>query len=174
MRTRGSGPAPGSTHVRAQQRPCAAVRSRHSLEPPREMQWHHKDTASGDLGTGNHQALGNAGIKRYFRVREPRPRGGGGVSSEPVHSTTPPQEHASPCRVPGSSSDAASETPRPPAAHRRSGPPLLPGRLVLTLVSPLSPGGCRQDQREQTGFRRSLPCCHLRARRVATWWKPSR
>lgn len=86
----------------------------------------------------------------------------------------PPQEHASPCRVPGSSSDAASETPRPPAARRRSGPPLLLGRLVLTLVSPLSAGGCRQDQREQTGFRRSLPCCHLRARRVATWWKPSR
>lgn len=72
------------------QHPRSAVRSRHSLEPPREMQWHHKDAASGDPGTGNHQALGNAGIKRYFRVREPRPRGGGGVSSEPVHSTTPP------------------------------------------------------------------------------------
>lgn len=156
------------------QHPRSAVRSRHSLEPPREMQWHHKDAASGDPGTGNHQALGNAGIKRYFRVREPRPRGGGGSARSLCTRRRPPQEHASPCRVPGSSSDAASETPRPPAARRRSGPPFLLGRLVLTLVSPLSAGGCRQDQREQTGFRRSLHCCHLRARRVATWWKLSR
>lgn len=113
-------------------------------------------------------------LKGISGSESPDPVVGGGVSSEPVHSTTPPQEHASPCRVPGSSSDAASETPRPPAAHRRSGPPFLLGRLVLTLVSPLSAGGCRQDQREQTGVRRSLHCCHLRARRVATWWKPSR
>lgn len=105
------------------QHPRSAVRSRHSLEPPREMQWHHKDTASGDPGTGNHQALGNAGIKRYFRVREPRPRGGGGGSARSLCTRRRPPRNTL-LRV------ACPARPPTPHRRRRARPPLA-GALGL-------------------------------------------
>lgn len=75
------------------------------------MRWHHKDTVSGDLGTGDHQALGNTGIKRYFWVTGSRPLGG--FSPEPLHLTVSlPGTRFSVSRA-GFSCDVTSEIPNP-------------------------------------------------------------